>query len=459
MQQMPWSMSQIKQCEKETGQAMLRDEHTLVSYAQDFGNLTQSNPAVVCIPQALSTIQSVLHYANQNKLPVTIRGKGLSQGGQSLPVAGGLTLHLEQLDAVLDKEPNSIWVEANSNWAKLLETSLKTSQIPYVLPYNCNLSIGGVLSAGGLGASSFKYGSISSQIEALEVVLANGEVRVVDSQSQLFQACLSGQGRFAVITKACIKLRPCHKQVRTFFLVYLDREQWLNDLSELKKKADYIESFCSPSVQGAKLVSGKRLPFAQWLFAIHVSIEYEKIAPEFEFISKGLDPWQLLHTQDESIYSYLHRHDPRFEIMKLTGQWELQHPWYECFISGKLLTNCLDELLAEFPIHYASIVHIVPLAKQQQTGFFMLPEVDDVFELMILNPGVNPELLPSCLSVIDALDKRFLKQGGKRYLSGYLGHDLKKSYWQNHFGSLYEEWVGLKTKYDEHQVFRSLLYS
>ena len=50
MQQMPWSMQQIKQCENETGQAMLSDEHTLVSYAQDFGKLTQSNPAAVCIP-------------------------------------------------------------------------------------------------------------------------------------------------------------------------------------------------------------------------------------------------------------------------------------------------------------------------------------------------------------------------------------------------------------------------
>ncbi len=188
---------------------MLSDEHTLVSYAQDFGKLTQSHPAVVCIPQSIEKIQSVLNYANQNNLPVTIRGKGMSQGGQALPITGGLTLHLDELNTVLNKESESIWVEANTSWAKLLEISLKTSQIPYVLPYNCNLSIGGVLSAAGIGASSFKFGSISTNVEALEVILANGEVQFVDSQSQLFHACLSGQGRFAVITKACIKLRRC----------------------------------------------------------------------------------------------------------------------------------------------------------------------------------------------------------------------------------------------------------
>ena len=327
-----------------------------------------------------------------------------------------------------------------------------------LLPYNCNLSIGGVLSAGGVGASSFKFGSITAHVEALEVVLANGEVQVVDSQSQLFQACLSGQGRFAVITKACIKLRRCKKQVRTFFLVYLDKEQWLHDLSELNDKADYIESFCSPSIQGAKLVADKRIPFAQWLFATHVSLEYENTAPEFTALSKNIKPWQLIHKQDESIHSYLHRHDSRFEIMKITGQWELLHPWYECFIPSNVIASTLDEILTEIPLHYATVLQIMPIANQQQTGFLMLPKTKDFFAFMILNPGVNPVLLPSCLQAMDALDARFLKQGGKRYLSGYLGRDLPKTYWENHFGTLYKDWVGLKKKFDAHHVFSSYLH-
>ncbi len=136
----------------------------------------------------------------------------------------------------------------------------------------------------------------------------------------------------------------------------------------------------------------------------------------FESIFKGIRPWQLIHIQDESIHSYLHRHDFRFEVMKLTGQWELLHPWYECFLSGNLLANNLDELLAELPLHYVTLLQIVPLANKEQTGFFMLPDVKEVFELMILNPGVNPALLPSCLQTIDSLDERFLTQGGKRYL-------------------------------------------
>ncbi|ARG99872.1 FAD-binding oxidoreductase [Legionella micdadei] len=457
MQQTPWSMQQIRQCEKETGQAMLSDEHTLVFYAQDFGKLAQSNPAAVCVPPSTEKIQAILSFANQHQLPVTLRGNGLSQGGQSLSMSG-LIMHLEQLNNVLDKETDAIWVEANTSWAQLLEISLNSAQIPYILPYNCHLSVGGVLSAGGVGASSFKFGSVTAHVKALEVVLADGDVQVVDSNSQLFYACLSGQGQFAVITKACIKLRPCQSKVRTFFLVYLDKEQWLNDLAELKNQADFIEAFCSPSIQGAKLVSDKRIPFAQWLFAIHVALEYETNPPEFTALSRSLRPWKLLHKQDESIHSYLHRHDPRFEVMKITGQWDLLHPWYECFIPGNILANSLDEVLAELPLHYATVLQIVPIASQQQTGFLMLPKTKDIFALMILNPGVNPALLASCLQAMNALDARFLKLGGKRYLSGYLGRDLQESYWENHFGILYKEWRNFKEEVDPHHVFSSFLH-
>ena len=457
MQQTQWSTQQIKQCNQETGQAMLSDEHSLVFYSQDFGKLFESYPAAICIPQNSEKIQDILNFANQKNLSLAIRGNGLSQNGQSLSAQGDLVLHLANLCKVLDKEPEAIWLEASCTFAQLLDISLKTDQVPFVLPYNCNLSIGGVLSAGGAGASSFKFGPVSAHVKALEVILANGEKKIVDEKSDLFSACLSGQGRFGVITKACFKLRKAAKSVRTFYLVYLDKELWLNSLDEIKKEADYIEVFCSPAIQGAKLVSGKRRPFAQWLYLINVSVEYDQCPPEFNDLFKSAKPWKMSHQQDESLYSFLHRHDSRFEFMKISGLWDLAHPWYECFMAKELLSSNLEELLAELPIYYASMVQVVPIANKQQTGFLMLPEVEDVFGLMILNSGLQPVLVPGCLQAIEAMDAKFLKQGGKRYLSGYLGSQLDTSFWQNHFGDFYADWINLKEKYDKQHTLRSLM--
>lgn len=453
-----WSSAQIKQCEKAIGQAMLRDESSLVSFSEDFGKLMSAKPHAVCTPETLEALQSLLRFANQQSLPVVIRGKGLSQGGQSLPAEGGITIHLEHFSRVLNQDEQGIWVEANASWSELLAASLPHLQVPYVVPYNTHLSIAGVISAGGVGAASFKYGSVTANVNALEVIRADGEKQVVDKHSQLFHACLAGQGCFAVITKACIALRSCKKKVRTFFLVYTDKNQWIADLERAGEIADGIESFCSPAIQGAKLTANGRFPFAQWLYALHIAVEYNDTAPELTDFKPVLKPWKVLHKQDESIESYYHRHDSRFTAMRLTGQWDLQHLWYECFLPAEVLFNQLDEVLAATPVHYANLLQVVPIANKTNRGFLMMPQTEKICGVMILNPGIAPALIPSCLAAMKALDARFLQAGGKRYLSGFLGKDISTEYWKKHYDEDYQNWLSLKNKYDPKAILRSHLF-
>ena len=453
----PWNTEIIKQLEKETGQALLRDEQTLAFFSQDFGKLIQSLPSAVCIPKTIDSVQTIITYAYQQKLPVTIRGNGLSQCGQSLAVPGGLILSMQNFTKPLDVVGDTIWVEANTSWSDLIAVSLQLNQAPFVLPYNCNLSVAGVLSAGGIGSSSFKYGAINAHVAALEVIDGQGVKQIIDKNSPLFNACLSGQGQFAVITKACIQLRPVLSHVKTFCLVYSSQEQWFEDIDKIKDKADYMELFCSPSIQGSKLKEGKRVPMAQWLYGLHFSLEYEETEPELNDVIANLKPWQVINIQEETISSYFLRHNSRFEVMKMLGQWDLIHPWYECFIGTSVLKKNLPDLLQQLPIHYASLVHVVPVAKQK-ADFLMMPDEDSVCSLMILNPGVPGVLKDSCLQAIQDLDACLISKGGKRYLSGFLGMDLSPNYWSNHFGEQYYSWQDLKKQFDPVGIFSSKLY-
>ncbi|EHL29778.1 FAD-binding protein [Legionella drancourtii] len=453
--EMKWNTQHIANNEKKLGPALLCTEQALHFFREDFGKLTYSTPAAVCEPTTISELQELMRYAYEYQLPVTIRGNGMSQSGQSLAPPGGLIVSMKYFNQTQAPDQYAIWVDANASWANLLERTLPQALIPYVLPHNCNLSIGGILSAGGVGAASFKYGSIVSHVTDLEVMHAHGELVQINKDSPLMQACLGGQGFFGLITKARIALRPCLQSIRTFFLVYLDKETWLNDLQNCKKHADHVEAFCTSAIQGAKLSAQGRQPFSQWFYALHVSVEYDNDAPDFSDLA--LAPWKLVHTQDESIHTYLHRHDSRFNAMKMTGQWNLQHPWYECFVSSAQLAN-LEELLAIIPIHYTSIVHIVSVANNAPTGFMMLPEGQDIFALMILTPGLSEQLVPSCLQTIKNLDATFLTRGGKRYLSGYLGESPDTDYWKNHFGTRYKDWLKLKKTYDPRNIFCSVLH-
>jgi hypothetical protein len=459
MQQGNWEPYHLQQCKQKFPAAFYDDTEHLNSFNHDFGGLITSQPKSIFIPKEIKQIQEFLKFANENDLPVTIRGNGLSQCGQSLASSNGVILNTLALDSIYQYQEETIWIDANATWSALIEATLQHNHIPFITPYNCNLTIGGVLSVGGVGAASFKYGSAVNHVQALEVITSDGTLLQVDSNSALFHACLGGQGQFGIITKACIKLKPSKKHVRTFFLTYMDEKQWLHDLALFVQCADYIESFCSPAVQGAKLTPTGRKPFAQWLFALHISIEFTDQAPELTEIIQQVNPWKILHIQDEPIKDYLHRHDGRFQVMKLTGQWELPHPWYECFVPRNVLFEDFQEFLASLPLHYVPILQIMPIASNKPCGFFMLPEGGDTFAIMILNPGIPSGLIPNCLEAIDNLDKRFLPQGGKRYLSGYLGQKIDNAYWQQHFGYRYNDWLGLKAQFDPKYLFQSVLYN
>lgn len=453
-----WNTEKIKQYEKESGQALLKDEQTLACFSRDFGNIQRSPPSAVCIPKDEESLQSLLVFSQEHQLPVTVRAHGFSQCGQALAPPGGLTLSMKHFTKALEIQGESIWVQANASWADLLSLSLQQHKAPFVLPYNCHLSVGGVLSTGGVGASSFKQGLMNAYVEALEVVDGLGVKQVVNKNSPLFHACLSGQGQFAIITKACIKLRAVHPQVKTFSLVYTSQEQWFEDMEKIKDQVDYMELFCSPAMQGMQSRKGQKRPIASWLYGLHVSMEYEKKANILQSVISTLRPWQIINTQEESIASYFLRHDARFESMKQLGLWDMLHPWYECFIATKVLKENLGELLQTLPLHYANMVHIVPLAKKK-AGFLMLPEEDSICSFMILNPGVPELFKETCLEVIRELDTFFLQRGGKRYLSGFLGKDLPASYWPDHYGSQYPLWTQLKKQLDPAGIFCSRLYS
>lgn len=435
---------------------MLSDEHSLASCSGDFGGLVHSKPAAVFSPPTTEILQKLIAYADTNCLPVTVRANGLSQSGQSLPIAGGLTLRMNLFDAVHEQEDTSIWVDANASWSSLLAATLKKSRVPYITPYNLNLSIAGLISVGGVGAASFKHGIAASHVNAMEVVTANGKIQRIDSTSPLFHACLGGQGQFGVITRVAVKLRPCGRQIRTFFLAYVDQEQWLKDLAFFKRHADFIESFCSPALQGAKLTAKGRRPFAEWMFSLQVSFEYDDEAPELSDFGNDIRPWRVSHRQDETVESYLFRHEPRIQSMKTSGQWELQHPWYECLLAHDVAISELDDLLRSLPLYFATMVHLVPISERPATGSFVSPSQADFFSVMILNPGVPSALIPGCLEATREMDERFLAKGGKRYLSGFLGSDLPSDYWATHFGVGYTNWSNLKRRYDPKGIFCSL---
>src|SRR5579864_6404970 len=68
--------------------ALLLDEESRRAIATDQGNMFHRVPVAVLRPGSVQDIVAIVHYANQHKLKVAIRGDGHSRYGQTQAEAG-----------------------------------------------------------------------------------------------------------------------------------------------------------------------------------------------------------------------------------------------------------------------------------------------------------------------------------------------------------------------------------
>jgi FAD/FMN-containing dehydrogenase len=93
-----------------------------------------------------------------------------------------------------------------------------------VLTNYLGLTVGGTLSTGGIGVTTFRRGTQADQATRLQVVTGRGEVLACSATEHrdLFEAALVGQGRCGVIVRAVLRAERLPRAVREYVLPYRD---------------------------------------------------------------------------------------------------------------------------------------------------------------------------------------------------------------------------------------------
>ena len=240
----------------------------------DFGRLVRGTSVAVISPRSVDEVEKIIAFANTRGLQLTARGRGLSQGGQAI-AANSVTLDLNALDRVgqPDVERQSITCEGGASYRAVVSATAPRGLLPTVVPANLELSVGGVLSAAGFGASSHVHGPAIADVASLEVITGGGRRVVADEEHErrIFDAVLGGTGRCGILVGATLRLRPFLPKVRRFCLLYDTIGPWLEDQRALiaSGAAQYLECFCTPSVQGFRRDGNRSKLFAQWFYALH----------------------------------------------------------------------------------------------------------------------------------------------------------------------------------------------
>ena len=207
------------------------------AFATDAGGTAYGLPHGVVIARSAEQIAQLLRAAQAHRVPVTVRGGGLTTEGESVAF-GGVLLDMTGMSRVLeiDTEALTVRTEAGIFWHSLAE-ELRRQNLDYLsAPLNLTSSVGGSLGVGGIDVNSPRLGCSADQALALQVVTPTGEiVECSDTcNAELFQRVILGYGQFGVITEATLKIRR-YTPVRMHYFYYASLQIAIEDLQLLDR--------------------------------------------------------------------------------------------------------------------------------------------------------------------------------------------------------------------------------
>jgi cytokinin dehydrogenase len=434
-----------------------RSPQALAAATEDFGHVMRGSPTGIVRPRAAEDVVQIVTEAVGSGSRLTMRGLGHSAGGQALP-RDSVVVDMGDMRRVgaVDQGSGTIRCEAGARLRDVVAATLESGLLPRSMTNLLDLTIGGLLSVGGVGPGSHRYGPMVANVESLDLVTSDGALRRCSQtvDRQLCDAVLGGLGRCGVIVEAELKLRPVGSRVRTYHLLYDDRRRWMEDQRTLLcgDRVTSMEGFCSPSLQGLRGTGGRRVPFAEWFFPVQVSLEYDRSPPELPDVVK---PYRVVHVEDDAIAYFPARHDARFEAVRRLGAWDRAHPYIGAFIGSDDFVSVLPDVLGALPLGegHRGIFFLTP---DEVPPSMALPDATDIVFIAVLYPQVLPQFLDDTLAAFQRAADLLTEAGGKRYLADWLG-EMDEAAWRRHFGSYHDQWVEAKKAFDPDGVFCSLL--
>jgi hypothetical protein len=167
---------------------------------------------VVVHPLNVAEIQEVLRYCYAHDIPVTARGSGTGNYGQSVPLHGGVLLDLSRMDQLESITPEGVAICQPGLRLGTLETEArKTGWELRCFPSTvAKASVGGFVAGGSGGIGSVAHGGLRdfATVRAIDVVTMEDPPRLVHHEGEGIHDILHAWGTNGIITRVWLALTP-----------------------------------------------------------------------------------------------------------------------------------------------------------------------------------------------------------------------------------------------------------
>lgn len=427
------------------------NESVLEQHGRDESSHKPSMPDAVVFAQNNEDVSKVLKFANDRKIPVVPFGLGTSLEGHVIPIHGGISLDVSQMNSIIEVREQDFLVKVQPGVTRTaLNKELKKYGLFFSVDPGADATLGGMAATNASGTTSVRYGIMRDQVRDLEVVLANGDMIHTGTMSAKSSSGLhlnglfvGSEGTLGVITELTLKVYGIPEAITAARAVFPDVKNAVDavvgilsagipvariefvDAESIKKVNQYMDTNYEESTTLFMEFHGNGAGLAQDLeFASEIVRDHGCQSFQFENDSKARN--QLWDARHNLLYAY--KHNAGSKSIMLT---DVSVPISE--LTGAILHT--RQLIDESSVEGAIVGHVG----------------DGNYHVLLLIDQENPQEVKDGERINEAIVHYALKRGGT--CTGEHGVGLGKiKYQQLEHGQAYEVMKMLKQTLDPNGI-------
>jgi FAD/FMN-containing dehydrogenase len=172
-----------------------------------WNGMVARTPALVVRPTSAADVAAIVVFAREHGLLLSVKGGGHNIAGTSL-APGGMTLDMSQMREVTVDAAGRVAHVGAGCLLKDVDAATQKYGLATVLGFVSEVGVAGLTLGGGLGYLTRRFGWTVDNLEEVEIVTADGEIRTASrtEHDDLFWAVRGAGANFGVVTRFTLRL-------------------------------------------------------------------------------------------------------------------------------------------------------------------------------------------------------------------------------------------------------------